>query len=285
MQLTNSEEVITGYGWNGTYTGPSHFEPEEPVRICGKRRFFNGSQVVDIMEAVSVIPSPADALRLLPTILFRHPGHAAALETVIDSITHKTLREFALRTFLDRNFAKSFIQAPASLKYHHAYPGGLLAHSIECAQIIIAIPTLSNLQRDLAICAALFHDAGKTLVFTENMTRNNLGHLVDHDSLTLEVLYRPLHWLDQAWPDAGMALRHIWTCKNIRRWGYSPRMAVAHLVQLADRVSSEMNKEQRAFENLEDWRQISQSMDKHRYWRLLPNDAELIESSVQAHHG
>ena len=162
-----------------------------------------------------------------------------------------------------------FITDPASLHFHHAFPGGLLAHSLECAETVAWFPGLETDLRDLAVVAALFHDAGKTLVF-RNQRRTRIGHLVSHDALTLRALHGPLSWLEHAWPDAAYALMHVWTCRNEKRWGYRTLNPVAHLVQIADRWSAESDKYRAAFAGAGSWQNRAQFANGENFWRPLP---------------
>jgi len=132
--------------------------------------------------------------------------------------------------------------------------------------------TNSNINRDLVTVAALFHDVGKVLTMQEQK-KTPLGYLVDHDSLTLTVLNVPLTQLDYAWGNAGLALRHIWTCRSIKQWGFRAKTYLADIVQMADRISAASNCEQQAFSNVEAWRNNTRhSQSDQRFCRPLPPD-------------
>lgn len=62
---------------------------------------------------------------------------------------------------------------------------------------------------------------------------------VDHDAITLELCTPAQANLDATYPAIGIDLRHILTCRSIRRWGYELRHPIAHALQLADRLSSD----------------------------------------------
>jgi 3'-5' exoribonuclease len=52
--------------------------------------------------------------------------------------------------------------APAAKYNHHAYPGGLVEHSVDIAQVVsAAAEVFGRIDRDLAVCGALLHDIGK----------------------------------------------------------------------------------------------------------------------------
>jgi len=56
----------------------------------------------------------------------------------------------------------SFLHWPAAISFHHAYEGGLIAHTIEVAEIAFHIAEkFPQVNRDVLIAAALWHDFGK----------------------------------------------------------------------------------------------------------------------------
>lgn len=57
---------------------------------------------------------------------------------------------------------------PASLSHHHAYPGGLLAHTVEVAGLALSIMNSGHVNRHFrneVIAACLWHDYGKVFEY------------------------------------------------------------------------------------------------------------------------
>lgn len=50
---------------------------------------------------------------------------------------------------------------PASLSFHHAYEGGLLEHTVEVCNHALHIASAFNVNRDILLTAALWHDVMK----------------------------------------------------------------------------------------------------------------------------
>jgi 3'-5' exoribonuclease len=94
------------------------------------------------------------------------------------------LKGFVLDTLSDDTIAFPFVACPASLGFHHNYPGGLLRHSIECAQMVERYQEFAPDKKELGMVAALFHDIGKILTMTPHMRLTSLGRSLDHDKLT-----------------------------------------------------------------------------------------------------
>ena len=115
----------------------------------------------------------------------------------------------------------------------------LLVHSLECATIIQKLSIFSQQDRELGIAAALLHDLGKIKTIGINFSRPELGKAIDHEAITLELCASALAQLDREHPQLGIDLRHILTCRSIKRWGHEAKLPIAHALQLADRLSSD----------------------------------------------
>lgn len=145
------------------------------------------------------------------------------------------MAKFVASVLADDSIAFAFVSAPASLNHHHNYPGGLLAHSLECFQMVERHHEFTRDHYEVGLVAALFHDIGKILTLTHEMKRTSLGSSVDHDKLTLETLAPYLKELDRQWPQGAAELRYLLTWKAGRR---VPDFDMADLVSCCDRVSA-----------------------------------------------
>lgn len=91
------------------------------------------------------------------------------LRSLIESIHSQPLRETCRTLLTDA----AFLKAPAAAKMHHAYTGGLVAHTVEVAEIALQIAastddhTNAMLNRDILLTAALWHDYCKIHEYTE----------------------------------------------------------------------------------------------------------------------
>ena len=85
------------------------------------------------------------------------------LDLLVASVNDAHLQGL-LRRLLGRETetGRRFRSVPAAKYHHHAYPHGLLDHSVAVAQLVsAAAATLSGVDRDVAVAGALLHDIGK----------------------------------------------------------------------------------------------------------------------------
>jgi len=240
LQLTieDSTGSMVAYAWQ---------QPNKQLsRVCsahiylrGKSRYYNGSYVADILSVESISPLPAQCLATLPSTECPVPKTLAEFTDMVLSMEHDGLRQLLINTFSQELVALPFLKAPASLRHHHNFQGGLLVHSMECARIILDLSIFSQLDKELGVTAALLHDLGKIKTIGVDCSRPELGKAVDHEAITLELCASALAELDVSDPEIGIDLRHILTCRSIKRWGREARHPIAHALQLADRISAD----------------------------------------------
>jgi 3'-5' exoribonuclease len=94
-------------------------------------------------------------------------------------------------------------------------------------------------ERDIVIVASLLHDIGKVKTLNEHIQLTNLGQLIEHDDLTLDICAEPLKQLEKENITIANILRHCWTCASPNaRYGYKPQYRIAKYVQQADNLSA-----------------------------------------------
>jgi HD domain-containing protein len=207
-----------------------------------------------------------------------------ALQSILELLATPELKNFARIALSNNSLAFPFVNAPASLQHHHNQPGGLLEHSIECADIVAGMSWFPTHLRELGVVAALFHDVGKVATMTGEMKRTTTGYLLDHDLLTFQELSSPLEVLDNEWPDGGRALRYIMSWDKARFHQPVPLMPIAEAVRFADRCSTGIHMEERLYEGLPDWQQFVKTDAGARFWRprcpqsLLDGDKAAVNS-------
>ena len=167
---------------------------DAPETVC------SGISVDDYVQARGIVGKYKDKLQLVldnvrkhgdkvdPTdFLPRCPKDArqmlADLRVVMATVQHPQLKALLALLFDDPEFVEKFSAAPAALKIHHAYIGGLLEHSLSVAQLcdVVALH-YPEVNRDLLITAAILHDIGKIdeFAWSKSIRYTDSGHLVGH---------------------------------------------------------------------------------------------------------
>lgn len=269
IELVDSSGTLVGYGWDKSFRLNGRPAFLDIVEVYGVARVFGGRVVADIhvLGAPAAVVDHRGAPLLLPVNICPMPSLIPRLLRVIDQIKDANLKRFVNRILGDKEIAAPFMKVRGSSHHHHAFPAGLLLHSIEVVEIVLGMPRLDTQTRDFCIVGGLFHDIGK--IRTLNIGGSSLlGCLVSHEHLTLSICKKALEELEAAWPDGAYTLMHVWTAKRTP-YAYERKTPAAHIIAAADRISSEGAKHAAAFDNLPPWHRLREFEDDW-YWRPLP---------------
>lgn len=152
-----------------------------------------------------------NSLSVLPISQCPQPALFKAFLVLYARIQSTLMRRFIDDVLLQPKIGISFLQCPATLRSHHAYVGGLIEHAVEVAWNVSGVHALTDIERDVAVVAALLHGVGKTRTLSAGTTKTSLGTLVEPELLTLEVCADALDNLEYHSPSLANQLRHIWT--------------------------------------------------------------------------
>ncbi len=208
------------------------------VEVNGRIRWRRDGAVADVRRVESAERTTEDIVRLIPKSICPLPWLLPFLQAIVKRMESAALKDFAMEVLSNDSIAFPFVSCPASLSFHHNYPGGLLRHSIECVQMVSRYREFSQEDKELAMVGALFHDIGKILTMTAQMKRTTLGATLDHDKLTLEVLAPYLKRLDERWAAGAAELRYLMTWRPGRRDAGIPKTPLANVLLAADRISA-----------------------------------------------
>ena len=140
-----------------------HFETMDYVRVEGQITVFQGANQLNIRRIRKAQEGeyiPADYMPCTDKdvkVMFQE------LKAMIEKTTNPYLKKLAEAVFFeDQAFAKEFVQHSAAKSVHHGFMGGLLEHTVSVAKMCeFYCQQYPELNRDLLVMCALFHDIGK----------------------------------------------------------------------------------------------------------------------------
>jgi 3'-5' exoribonuclease len=112
----------------------------------------------------------------------------------------------------DPEIAERYRNAPAAKSLHHAYIGGLLDHVVSLFQLCDLVSrNYPQINRDLLLAGAFFHDIGKIheLTYNRSFSYTTRGQLLGHMIIELEMLQEKLVKLPDFPPELKTLLEHL----------------------------------------------------------------------------
>ncbi|MBT0666221.1 TraI domain-containing protein [Geobacter pelophilus] len=269
FELGDMTGSLKSYLWIDADYGPPNLTEMDHVSVSARLECLDGKCVGLVNSIQTIKDYGAHPVELIPAWQCPLICLMPYLHQTVMVIESKPLRNFLVSIFDDDSIALPFVALPASRVNHHSYAGGLLEHSLECAEIIICMPQFSCETRELGVVAALMHDVGKIRTLSNASKLSHAGFLLNHEALTLEVLNPHLQKLDHEWSDGALALRYLLTWKN-HTFRQFPLMTIAEAVLAADRISAGLSRELSDFSALPLWRNATKSLFKDGFWRPQP---------------
>jgi len=155
-----------------------------------------------------------------------------------------------LRSFLgDEEFRTALRQAPATLRLHHAYLGGLLEHVVE--MITLSRPLLNltpELDADLLTAGIILHDAGRVAEFRLSgldWVTTDEGRLLGHVVLGERMVGERIAQLPDFPPRLALRLRHMILSHHGRaEWGAAqpPRTVEAAALHYLNELNGQVSR-------------------------------------------
>jgi 3'-5' exoribonuclease len=191
LDLRDKTGALAAKLWNVTEETAHPFQPGDYLGVRGKVQAHQGALQI-ILSHIQVV----DATSVEPSEFLPQGARDAAKLAVKLRETLKGLRDphlWALvQCFLDDEaFMRKFLTAPAGIKNHHAYQGGLLEHVVTMLTAAYRIADLyPEIDREILLAGIFLHDIGKVdeLSYDRALGYTDEGQLVGHLVMGVEML-------------------------------------------------------------------------------------------------
>jgi 3'-5' exoribonuclease len=135
-----------------------------------------------------------------------------SLDGILATIENPYLRKLLNLIFNDPDIREEFLKAPAAKKYHHAYIGGLIEHTLNVVEVAEALlEVYPNISRDLLITGALLHDIGKikSYEYKKGIDISDEGKLLDHIYMGLSIVENKINKIENFPEDLKLRVLHM----------------------------------------------------------------------------
>jgi 3'-5' exoribonuclease len=190
-ELRDRTGVIMGRMWNVGEMLFRSFENGDFLAICGKVQLFQGSLQIILSSLEKVDPNTIELPDYLPHTDQDVGKLLDRLRTSLRKVSNHHLKALSECYMIDDKFLSGFCKAPAGIRVHHAYIGGLLEHVVMMLDVAERIaPLYPEVDKDLLLMGIFLHDTGKVreLSYSRAFGYSNEGQLIGHLSIGVEML-------------------------------------------------------------------------------------------------
>lgn len=161
LTLTDRTGEIAGVAWDEVDALLEVLAEGEYARVEGEIREYRGEPQFNVVAAEEV-GARIDAADYLPRGPVPGSESVKGIRKLVDSIDDPWMAKLLSGFLDDPDFLHAFSSAPAAKANHHAYVGGLAEHTLSVMEMCaVAAEHYSDLDRDLLLAGAFFHDVGK----------------------------------------------------------------------------------------------------------------------------
>jgi 3'-5' exoribonuclease len=191
VELSDRSGSIGARLWNASENHYRCFENGDYVHVEGATQLFQGNMQLiatsirrarpdEVVEADFITLQSADVDRM-----------ATRLAELLRCVKSPPLRNLAECFLMDEAFMAKFSRAPAAMKNHHAYQGGLLEHTLSLMELVRLIaPRYPQLDADKLLLGAFLHDVGKVdeLTYDRGIAYSDEGQMLGHMVMAITML-------------------------------------------------------------------------------------------------
>jgi 3'-5' exoribonuclease len=191
LRLADRTGVIAGMLWNADERVFDSFDRGDYVFCRGRTQIHNGALQVIVSDIERMDASEvdiADFERYDPAESDRLLGRLGEL---ISQLRDVHLRQLGEAYLADQPLMSRFKTAAAAVTNHHAYPGGLLRHTVDLMELAALVsPRYPQLDGERLMFGAFLHDLGKVdeLSGDGEISYTDRGQMVGHIVIGIQML-------------------------------------------------------------------------------------------------
>lgn len=188
MFLADRTGQLNGRMWQATETTYKSLPKPGFIHIQGRSELYQNNLQIVINNVAVVAPDKVNIDDFLPRTKKDVKRMFEEVKQIVGRLKNPQLKALVGEFLADSELMEKFCNAPAAMKLHHDYIGGLLEHTHNMLRVAVAIlPLYPDVQPDLTLAGIFLHDIGKTDELTYDMafSYTDSGQLIGHISKSL----------------------------------------------------------------------------------------------------
>jgi len=259
MFLADRTGKLNGRMWQATEATYKSLPKPGFLHIQGRSELYQNNLQIVINNVAVVSPDKVNIDDFLPRTKKDVKQIFEEVKKIAGQIQNPQLKALVGEFLADSELMEKFCKAPAAMKLHHDYIGGLLEHTHNMLRVAVAIlPLYPDVQHDLVLAGIVLHDIGKTeeLAYDMAFSYTDSGQLIGHISKSLLMINQKANSLRsrgaQIDPAVLDALGHIILSHHGSYEFGSPKLpatAEAFMVYYIDDLDAKINQVQSTIDN------------------------------------
>jgi len=282
MYLCDRTGQLNGRMWQATEAIYNALPKPGFAHILGRSEIYQNNLQI-IVNNISIVDTSKVSLDdFLPRTTKDTDKLFKEVKDVLGRIKNSQLKAIVDEFLADDELMKKFRTAPAAIKIHHNYLGGLLEHTHNTLNVAVAIlPFYPQVQDELVLAALFLHDIGKTeeLVYDIAFSYTNTGQLLGHIAQALLMIKQKADGLEDKGKKIDQntmdSLNHIILSHHGQYEFGSPKLPAtpeAFLVNYIDDLDAKLNQVTAAIDNENpdsDWTSWQKTLETRLYRKRI----------------
>ncbi len=209
MYLSDRTGQLNGRMWQASEATYKSLPKPGFVHIKGRSELYQNNLQIVINNVTVIDPGKVDINDFLPKTKKNTKQMFEEVKETVGQIKNSQLKALVEEFFADDKLMEGFCNAPAAMKMHHDYIGGLLEHTHNMLRVAVAIlPLYPDVQPDLVLAGIFLHDIGKTeeLAYDMAFSYTDSGQLIGHISKSLLMINQKADSLRSGGTQIGQAV-------------------------------------------------------------------------------
>lgn len=212
LTLGDRSGQIDAKMWDNVEEAIDAFKQDDFLKVKGLLNKYKNRFQITIHKVRRMGESEVDYADYLPKTTKDVDELWAALAGFVASFQNAHLKALVVAFMSDPKIAEAYRNAPAAKTLHHAFIGGLLEHVVSlCRSCDLICQNYPQLNRDLLLTGAFFHDIGKIheLSYSRSFAYTTKGQLLGHMIIELEMLQEKLALLPNFPDELKILIEHL----------------------------------------------------------------------------
>lgn len=191
VELSDRGGSISARMWNASESEYRTFDDGDFVRVEGNTQLYQGCLQLIATNICKARPEEIEYADFMPVSPAEVDRLTVRLAELLRGMANPHLRNLAECYLLDEAFMGRFTRAPAGVKNHHAYIGGLLEHVVTLMELVKRVVDIyPAIDPDLLLMGAFLHDIGKVgeLSYDRGFAYTDEGQLIGHLVMAISLL-------------------------------------------------------------------------------------------------